>query len=190
MKGASQALWLFLLILGLSISGWYFASTPIQIRLDKTTLDNSIDAEATHLTVKQYNEEGLLVNYLYSPHMQHIPNKNTHILTQPDIQVHQKNKPSWSLTSQKATSVGGGEETTFENQVLIHQDEYEKNQARTIKTDLLHYLSKTKYVWTNAPVIFEQGPNIMRSRGMKAFLDNKSLQLLSEARATYVPNAG
>ncbi|KTC65727.1 Uncharacterized protein YrbK clustered with lipopolysaccharide transporters (plasmid) [Legionella adelaidensis] len=188
--GSKQAVWIFIALIALACSGWYFASSPIQITLDNQTLANTIDSTATHLTVKQFNAEGKLASLLQTPQMDHIPNENTHLLAAPFIKINQINKPAWEVQSKQAISKEGGQLITFEKDVIIHQKSAEQTAESTLKTELLFYQPKTKLAWTHAKVFFEQMGNIVESKGMKAYLEEKHIQLLSEARATYVPKQG
>lgn len=190
MNTGRQAMWLFITIITLACSGWYFASTKSQVKLDKQTLSTTPDAIIKDLTVKKFNANGQLVNYLTSPLMQHTPTNNTHTLQTPVVMVIQDNQPPWEIRSQEAISLYGGEEITFSKKVIIHQQPSDKTAESTLKTETITYFANEKIAKTTADVQFEQPGSIILSKGMNAYLAEKRVQLLHRARGTYEPKHG
>jgi len=190
MNASKQAAWLFLTLIALACSGWYFASEPPVIKLDTKTLSKTTDATVSHLTVRQYNAEGQLANSIQTPLMQHIPLNNTHVFQSPHIIIAQQDQPAWEINAQQATSLRGGEEITFIKDVVIHQAKNERTQESTLKTEEITYFPKDKFASTQKDVTFEQPGNIVHATGMKAYLAQKRVQLLGRARGTYEPNHG
>ncbi len=190
MNAGRQAAWLFVALMALACSSWYFASTTPVAKLDDRTLSSTADAIITDLTVKKFDAKGQLANYLKTPLMHHIPFNNTHLLTTPLIIIAQQNQPAWEISAQQATSLHGGEEITFVNDVVIHQGKDAHTQESTLKTQVITYFAKDKVAKTEADVTYEQPGNIIQSTGMNAYLAEKRVQLLHQARGTYVPTHG
>jgi lipopolysaccharide export system protein LptC len=186
MNATKQAAWLFCAIIALACSGMYFASSKPVKRLDDSTLSKTADIVVSNLSIRRFDETGKLINYLQTPMMQHIPENNTHLITLPRLSLTQTNQPAWEISAEMATGLNGGEQITFIQNVIIHQGKNEKGQESTIKTEHLDYYSKSKIASTEAPVSFEQPGSIVHSKGMKAYLDDKRVQL-SQARATFEP---
>ena len=154
MKGAKLAVWLFITLMSLAYSGWYFASTPAVKQLDNKTLSTTVDTIVNDLTVWQYDVKGELVNYLETPLLHHIPLNNTHWLKTPYITVKPENQALWQIRSQQASATNGGKEITFDKKVIIHQDD--PAGSSTFKTEKLTYYPKEKYAFTPLEVTFEQ----------------------------------
>ncbi len=190
MNASKQAAWFFLALIGLACSGWYFASETPVIRLDTKTLSTTTDAIISHLTVRQYNTDGQLTNYIKTPLMHHIPLNNTHWFKEPHIIIAQQDQPAWEIHSKQATSFRGGEEITFKKDVLIHQGKDDRTQESTLKTEEITYFPKRKFASTTAKVTFEQPGNIVHSTGMNAYFAEKRVQLLGQAQGTYEPKHG
>lgn len=188
MNAAKQAIWLFFTMIALACSGWYFAISPLIVKLDDQTLANTADSVVSNLTVRQFDAEGMLVNFLESPEMQHVPDKNTNLFKSPHIILKQENQTSWDIRSKKAQSINKGEQITLVENVIIHQDKSEHTQESTFKTEELTYFPKQKLASTALAVVFEQAGSIVHAIGMKAYLEDKHVELLSKARATYEPN--
>ncbi len=188
MNAAKQAVWLFFSMILLACSGWYFSSSETVIKLDDITLSETPDSIVTYLIVRQYSSTGLLTTFLESPEMTSIPKENTHLMKQPHVVFHQKNQSSWEIRSEKAHSINKGEQITFINKVIIHQDKSLRNQETTFRTEALTYFPKKKFATTALAISFEQPGSIVHSTGMNAYLNNKHVQLLSKTRATYEPD--
>ena len=188
MNAAKQATWMFFLMIALACSGWYFASSTAIVKLDADTLANTADSIVIGLTVRQYTVTGSLANFLESPEMQHIPDKNTHLFKSPHIILNQENQPSWDIRSLKAESINKGDQITFIKKVVIHQDKSEKNQESTFKTEQLLYFPKQKFATTKRAITFEQPGSTVHSKGMNAYLEDKRVELLNKAHAIYLPN--
>lgn len=190
MNAAKQAAWLFITLLALAGSGWYFASSKIVIKLDNQTLSTTPDTIIQHLTVQQFDAKGQLSHYLQTPLMHHIPLDNTHLLKTPHIIIAQPNKPSWEINAREATALQGGQQITFKHHVIIHQGKNEHLEATTLSTEELTYFPKTQQALTEKEITIVQNKNSVHSTGMKAYLAENRVQLLNNARGTYVPNHG
>ena len=190
MNAGKQAGWLFVVLISLACMGWYFASSTPVVKLDDQTLATTTDTVITNLSVHQYDVDGKLINFLQTPLISHVPLNNTHWLKEPHIIVNQKDAPAWDIRSHEATSVQGFGQITFSNDVVIQQKNDDQTVGSTIKTEEITYFPKDKLATTEAEVTYEQPGNIVHSKGMKAYLAEKRVQLLSSARGSYVPKQG
>lgn len=190
MNAAKQAAWLFIALLSLGCSGWYYASSKPIRHLDDQTLSKTADMVINNLTVQQFDTDGRLVNYLKTPLMHHIPLNNTHWLKTPHIVIAQPDQPAWEISAQQAIALHGGQQITFNKNVVIHQKNDEHTQESTLKTEEMTYFPKDKLATTLLDVTYERPGNIVQSTGMKAYLAEKRVLLLGQARSTYAPNRG
>ncbi|MDP1602434.1 MAG: LPS export ABC transporter periplasmic protein LptC [Legionella sp.] len=187
MNAAKQATWLFFAMIALACSGWYFASRDTVVKLDEQTLATTADSVVIGLTVRQFDAKGSLANFLESPEMQHIPEKNTNLFKSPHIVLAQENQPAWDIRSEKAQSINKGEQITFIKKVIIHQGKDAHTEDSTFKTEELTYFPKQKFATTALAIVFEQAGSIVHSTGMNAYLNDKHIELLGKAHATYQP---
>lgn len=190
MNAVKQSIWMFITLLCLACSGWYFASNETLLQLDDKTLDNTVDVIIHHLIVNQYDEEGRLTHYLKTPLMEHTPLNNTHHLKQPHIIVSPPNKQAWDIKAMRATALYNGKQITFNEQVIIHQDASEHTHASHLKTEEITYFPESKFATTLKQIEFTQQGSIVTAIGMNAFLDENRVQLLNHAQGIYVPTHG
>lgn len=188
MNAAKQAAWLFLTMIVLACSGWYFARSPVLHKLDDTTLLQIPDSVIKTLTVRQFNEQGRMANRLETPLLRHTPQNDTHFLQKPIILITQDNQSPWHIQSEKAIAINGQEQITFIKNVIIHQDKGEHNDESTLRTEKIIYFPNLQKAATNLAVTFEQSGTVVNSVGMNAWLNEKKVQLLHQARGHYAPS--
>lgn len=187
MNTAKQVIWFFFTILLLAFTGWYYSYSTM-MRLDADILATTVDTTLTEVTVSQFNAKGSLVHLLTTPHMQHIPQNNVYLLQTPHILVSQEEQPPWDIRSKKAKSFEGGKQITFIGHVIVHQDKGSKTEESTLKTEEVTYYPKEKKASSDVLVTYEQPGNFIQSTGMNAYLDEKRVELLHQARGSYVPS--
>lgn len=190
MNTAKQVIWLFFTLIILAGSGWYYTHSSSFIRLDSDTLANSIETTVSDLKVRQFNADGALVNLLTTPTMHHIQKGDVYLFQTPHILVNQEEQPPWDIQSNNAKSFEGGKYITFTGNVVVHQKQGSKTQESTLKTEEVTYFPKEKKASTDLLVTYEQPGNIIQSKGMNAYLDEKRVELLHQARGSYVPTNG
>jgi len=187
MNAVTQALWLFVFLITLSCSGWYFARTTNLQKLDEHTLKRTADIIVEHLSVQQFDTEGQQVHFFTASLMRHTSLNETHWFKDPYIIVAQKDQPDCEISAKQALSLNKGEQITFNKEVIIHQDKDAHHDESTLKTDSITYFPKDKIATTLDNVRYETAGNIVQSKGMKAYLAEKRVRLLSEARGIYEP---
>ena len=191
MNAAKQSVWGFFLLIALSCFGWYFASSSSAIKLDDNALAKMPDSVVTGIKVRQFDTKGTLAHFLESPQAKHVPEKNTYFFDSPHIILTQNdNEPKWDIQSEKALALDKGKQITFIGHVIVHQDKGIKSPESTLKTEELVYFPEQKFATTTLAVIFEQPGSVIHSQGMKAYLDQKRVELLNKAQAIYEPNHG
>lgn len=190
MNTTKQFIWLFLILIGLAFSGWYYSHSTTKIRLDQDTLANTVDTTISQVTVRQFNQQGTLANLLTSPLMEHIQKDNVYLLQNPRIVITQEEQPPWEISSKSAKTFDGTKQITFKGNVIVHQKKGKNSQPSTLKTEEVTYFPKEKKASSDVLVTYEQPGNRIQSMGMNAYLDEKRVELLHQARGSYVPKNG
>lgn len=176
---------LLLLLAIVSFLGWYqFKTNPSPVK----TAD-SIDAFAMGIQGVQFDELGQKQGEMDSPKLLHFASEDSSVLTTPLITLYSKdNKAPWSISSQTGKTFNGTEKVDLIDNVVIHQPPGAQNQDTTITTSLLHIFPNQNLANTDKPVTLVQSGVKITSVGMNAYLDQKHVTLLSQARGFYDPN--
>ncbi len=175
---------LLLLLAIVSFLGWYnYTGNPGNA---KTTA--KIDAFAIDIDGMQFDVLGQKQGELKSPKLLHFANDDSSLLTTPRLTLYSKdNKAPWSITSQTGKTFNGTEKVDLIDNVVIHQPTSAQNQDTTISTSLLHIFPKQQLANTDKSVTLVQSGVKITSIGMNAYLDQKHVTLLSQARGFYDP---
>lgn len=185
-----QALSFLCILILLAGSSWYFGSTPLLEKLDEGTLSRTADMFVHNISIHQFDAEGMLMHQLDSPYMKHYPRDDSYIFQKPFIIVNQKDQPAWNIRSEKAQSLHAAESILFSQNVVVHQDSDKNTQESTLTTEKIVYYPGEKKASSDVLVTFEQPGNRVQSTGMTAWLAEKRVQLLHQARGKYVPKVG
>lgn len=179
-------------VISITCSAWYLVKSahPMILTGNHQTLSASIDTLVTELSVQQFDVEGHLTHDLETPMMQHNPTQNTHTLTAPHIMVSELNQAPWEIHADMATAFDGGQHITFNHHVVVHQHKHQTAEETTLTTEEITYFPRDKLATTLSEVTLKQANNRMHSTGMKAYLAENRVQLLSNARGHYEPNHG
>ena len=187
MNASLQAVWFFCLLIVLAFSGWYFSKAAPKPMLSAEALANSEDAIINKVTVRQFTKQGTLANFLQADEIRHIPNHDKHLLLSPYIIIHQNNDPPWEIRSKKAVSLHRGAKITFQDDVVIHQNQTSKQEESTLHTERLVYFPQRKFATTKSKVLFTQLDKDIHSKGMNVYLEDKHIELLRKAQIVYHP---
>ncbi|USQ13211.1 LPS export ABC transporter periplasmic protein LptC [Legionella lytica] len=190
MNAAKQGIWFFLVLIALAGSGWYYSHSSRLLRLDSETLANSVDTTISRVKVRQFDDKGSLTTLLATPKMRHVQKGDMYFFKKPHILVSQDKQPPWDIRSNHAKSFDGGQRIVFIGDVIVHQTQGDNVQGSTLKTEEVTYYPNEKKASTDLLVTYEQPGNIIQSKGMNAYLDEKRVELLHQARGSYVPANG
>lgn len=175
---------LLLLLAIVSFLGWYhYTANPGN---SKTTA--MIDAFAIDIDGMQFDDLGQKQGELKSPKLLHFASDDSSLLTTPYLTLYSKdNKAPWTITSKTGKTFNGTEKVDLIDNVVIHQPTSAQNQDTTISTSLLHIFPKQQLANTDKSVTLVQSGIKITSIGMNAYLDQKHVTLLSQARGFYDP---
>lgn len=101
----------------------------------------------------------------------------------------QKGTPPWHIRAPKGWMVEGHQVKLY-NGVVITRAKYSTHPAFKMTTSVLYLNPKTSEAYTDAPVTLSQPQkgNITHAVGLRANLDQKYLELLSNVSSVYEPN--
>ena len=176
-----KGVWLLAALMGF---GCFFLQLSHQHAIEKPqfrVFTVGADAVVLNLAVQQFDASGSIKNTLFTPEVIHLPQQKMHQLRQPLITIHEDNQPDWQIRANTAHALYGGKQINFLGDVLIQQPEKD-NQ---VSTPSLTYYTDKQLAISLAKVEFKQPGSIVHSQGMRAYLDKKVIQLLSQPHATF-----
>ena len=150
-------------------------------------MNDTVDNRIINLNLVQYNASGALAHQLKTPLMTHIPNGNVNHFNEPRITIMQEKQEPWHIQSKEGYSFDGGEKIIFKSQVQFEQMLAKNDGSNYFTTEELTYFPKIKIAQTDKDIHYVQPGSIVNAKGLKAWLNDKRVQLLSEARGSYAP---
>ncbi len=172
-----------IVVLGLITTALYNRAKPLQkdasAALPATT--TILDFNAVELT-----NAGQLQRQLSTPQLVHHAASSKKKLQNPIIHL-TRNKQPWTITADHAISNHDDSKIILKGHVHIKQ--YKNNlKISELQTSRLNYYPKTQKVETDQAITYLSQGMTIHSKGLRADLHEETMELVSNARGTYVPN--
>lgn len=181
MKYVRQTIiWLIVLVVCTGIIFFAGKKKPVIRRMSDTSLATTVDAVAINVAFQEFDQNGTQVHAFSSKCMRHIQKNNTHVFTQPRIQIISTEQPPMNLSADSAISLHSGKTITFKDNVHLNTIASAKRPDMHVTTKSLKYNSQKQQVTTSDQVFFTQAPTQGHSHGMTADLATHSLRLLND----------
>ena len=163
---------------------WVINDQQLPHLLNGHTLEKTTDITIYDLQYRRYNENGILVHFLETPKMRHIPKNDKHILKNPHLIITEPKQDPWEIHAHHGTATSKAQTITLSHHVHIVQ--HKPNEETDLKTEHLTYYPQEKKATSDDEVTITQAGSQVQSKGMTADLTNNHIQLLSNARGHYV----
>jgi len=180
-----------LLVLGLillsGIAGWLMEDVGSRRPAGEEELRHDPDYYMEKFTVTAMNDAGQPRYRLDGEYMQHYPDDDTTELTKPHIEIYAEAGPPWYIDAERGWVSADGELVLLLGGVVARQENPDTKRTRILSSDELRVRPNDEYAETDKPVTLTSGPNIVQAIGMRAYIGEGRLQLLSNARGKYEP---
>lgn len=172
--------WVFLIGFA-ALTSWLLYSLEQHETKFEETLNQTPDYTLKAFTTVHMNEQGTLQSRLIAQHLNHYPHANTQ-LTAPNMIFYEHKQPIWSVEAQR------GEVSPDNNHLwLLGDTRWQRQQQSqlTVLTENVHVQIDSQYAQTAAPTTILMPQGQTQSIGMRLFLAEQRLELLSQVRGTY-----
>ncbi len=112
----------------------------------------------------------------------------THFIS-PALTLYRKSSQPWQVSANVADATSGMDHIDFRENVAIHHAADESHPATFIKTEHLRVHTITQTAETDDLITLTQPNILMNAIGMRADMTTGHIQLLSQARGEYFPDA-
>ncbi len=134
--------------------------------------------------VTSMGEDGNPLRRLSATYMAHFRDTDTKELTQPHLVIYQEGAEPWNIASERGLVSAGNDVLMLLGQVSIWRDRPDGKREITIETEDLRVLPREDYAETELPVRISTPESFTRGTGMRAYLGESRVQLLSEVKTT------
>lgn len=152
-----------------------------------TSLLENPDAFGERVTIIEMNEQGTRDNSFSADTLVHYPYQDTTRFTHPHFTAYPVTGQPWHALANYGQSSHGMDKLTLWGQVKIQQPAGPDNKELTLITSLLTLYPQRDFAETDRPVLITDPHTTVNAIGMRAYLQEKRVQLLAKTRGVYDP---
>lgn len=156
---------------------------------DTPTSRHAADFFVENFVATTMDENGKPRRRVTAEHMSHFPDTDTHELTRPYLEVFSEAQLPWHVTSERGWLSAKGDVMLLLGEVHIWRNAPDGTRKMDIRTSDLRVLPESEYGETDKPVTITTPRSQSRSIGMRAFLGQGRMEMLSQVRTIYDRNA-
>jgi lipopolysaccharide export system protein LptC len=162
-----------------NISPERFLDKPV-VKVD----ESAIDYYATNAHSMQFLPDGGLQYDLTSDKVEHLKASDVSLLTNPDLNMYRGSEYPWHVTSLRGEVNPDGTQVELIDSVRIARTD-EKNRDTIITSTRMTVFPQQQYAQTEQPVRIDGAGGVSFGTGMKAYLKESRIHLLSKVRGQY-----
>ena len=177
---------LFAVIAVLFLAVGYWNISPERF-LDKPAAqvdESAIDYYATNAKSVQFMPDGKLQYEMTSDKVEHMKATEITLLTNPDMNIYRGTEFPWHVTSKRGEVNPDGTEVELIDSVRVARTD-DKNRDTVITTSRMTVFPQKQYAQTEQDVRIDGAGGVSTGKGMKAYLKESRIHLLSNVRGQY-----
>ena len=176
-------------VLGLAalFSGWVYLTTTTSTSAQDASDQDTPDAFAENIIISTLDTGGRLTQRLWADYSEHLPRDDSTRLTRPYLELYREDGPPWRIKAEHGWIGQEGEEVRLTGQVEFHRERGASNKKTDAYTDAIRFWPDRDYAETDSPVRLEQPGFTTTATGMRAYLDEERVELLSRVHAIQQP---
>jgi lipopolysaccharide export system protein LptC len=146
--------------------------------------ESAIDYYAINAHSVQFLPDGKLQYDMTSNKVEHLKATDITLLTKPDLQMYRGTTYPWHIQSERGEVNSGGTEVELIDSVRIARTD-EKNRTTIITSSRMTVFPQKEYAQTEQAVRIDGAGGVSTGNGMKAYLKESRIHLLSNVRGQY-----
>ena len=169
-----------------AIATWVLVTTKNnEQQLQSSKQSNQRDAFMKGAKAYRTNADGKVDNKLHASSVTHYPSSQTTDFSSPHYIIYDPPKKPWHITANFGRAYEQQQKIELWGNVKLHQDKGPKNPEITIITEKISYYPKRQYAETDQPIEMTQTGLRVKSVGVRAYLKEGRVELLSKTRGNY-----
>jgi lipopolysaccharide export system protein LptC len=174
-------------VLGLLLAAvgyWNISPERFMDRPVASVDETQIDYYATNARAKQFLPDGGVQYEMTADRVDHMRASEVTLLTKPDMQLYRGTVYPWHVQSERGEVNPDGTEVELIDNVRVARTD-QKNRATVIATSRMTVFPQKQYAQTEQNVRIEGAGGVSTAKGMKAYLNDSKINLLSNVRGLY-----
>ena len=144
----------------------------------------AIDYYATNAYSIQYLPDGKVQYEITSDKVEHLKATEVTLLTNPDMNIYRGTEFPWHVTSKRGEVNPDGTEVELIDSVRVARTD-DKNRDTVITSSRMTVFPQKQYAQTEQDVRIDGAGGVSTGKGMKAYLKESRIHLLSNVRGQY-----
>ncbi|GFM53162.1 lipopolysaccharide export system protein LptC [Pseudomonas cichorii] len=149
-----------------------------------TTDDTAIDYYAINAHSVQYLPDGKMQYDMTANKVEHVKATDITLLTKPDLHMYRGTLFPWHVQSERGEVSPGGTEVELIDSVRVARTD-EKQRTTIITSSRMTVFPQKQYAQTEQVVRIDAAGGVTTAKGMKAYLNDGRMDLLSNVRGQY-----
>ncbi len=145
------------------------------------------DLTMEEFEVTTMGEDGSPLRRLSAAYMAHFTDTDTKELTHPHLIVYREEAEPWHVASERGWVSADNDVLMLLGKVNIWRNSPDGKREIHIETEDLRVLPREEYAETELPVSISTPESLSRGTGMRAYLGESRVQLLSQVKTTINP---
>lgn len=146
--------------------------------------DNAIDFYVTNAHTLQYQAEGRLHYEMTADKVEHLKTSEVTLLTQPKLLLFRGTSTPWHVRSERGEVSPQGDQVQLIDAVRVERTDTQ-GRPTILTTSQLSVFPEREYAETQQPVRIEAANGVTTAIGMKAYLNDSRMHLLSSVRGQH-----
>ena len=182
-----RAAWPLALALCVVVTGWMLASLRDEERAERASAAHTPDFYMENFTTTTMGPDGSPARRISAEYMAHFADTESSEFTRPYVVLYPESGPPWEVRSERGWASARDEVMLLLGKVHIWRDTPSGERLIEIHTSDLRVIPATDYGETDQPVTIVRGNVESRGLGMRAYLEDDRLELLSNVQTVYDP---
>jgi lipopolysaccharide export system protein LptC len=190
MKRGLPASFFPLLVLAIlaGLSFWLDRTTEVPHIKDDGNTRHDPDIVVDQLTLYRHDIDGLLKYKLTAPHLEHYPDDNSSLISNPRLLNYRPDGPVVELTGDTAIVSEEGKRIQIRDNVVLRRAAFGKRSEMTARTPELSILPDEGRAFNQHPVHITEGRNWIKGTGLQMDNQLSTFSLQSRVRGEYFRN--
>ncbi|WP_179959428.1 LPS export ABC transporter periplasmic protein LptC [Marinobacter changyiensis] len=134
---------------------------------------------------RSFDINGQLETVIYSPRIEQFEARNLATMSQPDATLHDPDSDTtWRMTANRGEFQEDKDIIDLEGDVLVRRP-LANGEVATLEAEHLTLDNKQRTVYTDTPVVLTEAHGVTRATGMKAWINDRVLELHSQVKGRY-----
>lgn len=180
--------YLGVLVLLALLSHWLLATVQSALHQDDGKTHQGPVMYIDDFLVTHMNAQGIRHYTLKAPHLVQLSQQQGTRVRNPEISVFQEaHRREWQIRAEQGWMSPDNDLIKLEQQVFLMRPASPGNQPVVITTRDVSVRPDEEYLETSAAVQAKTPTTVLQGIGLKAYLDEDKIELLSNVRGTYAP---